>query len=177
MNKALWIHTLGENLIIPEADIQKQESIGKGGFGEVWRGKWNGQGGGAEVAIKVMEVEITPSMLTHTGELDRKMEEQLLESFSEVKVMGKMRHLNVVALNGVCVVPSKTSKGGQIWIVMEYVEGGSLYTYLQSSKELTWPMRWSLALQAARGVNVLHKSNPQIIHRYSNSMMIISIMY
>lgn len=37
---------------IPPADLQLDAVVGEGGCGQVWKGRWNGKGGGITVAIK-----------------------------------------------------------------------------------------------------------------------------
>jgi serine/threonine protein kinase len=54
-----------------------------------------------------------------------------------------------------------------ICIVMEYMPLGSLYKILHDeSVKLELEMIRKMMLDAARGMNYLHKSNPVIIHRY-----------
>jgi serine/threonine protein kinase len=40
------------NLTIPPQDLLFHEKVGEGSYGEVWRGTWQGSGGGETVAIK-----------------------------------------------------------------------------------------------------------------------------
>lgn len=46
-------------LSISPNDLRKEVLVGKGGYGEVWKGKWVGKGGGATVAIKTVRIEVT----------------------------------------------------------------------------------------------------------------------
>ena len=48
----------------------------------------------------------------------------------------KLKHPNIMTIYGACVV-QKT----ELWIVMEYMEGGSLYEVLHSDVELPWDLR------------------------------------
>ena len=45
-----------EDLAIPPGELQFIQQVGKGGYGEVWKGKWRGgKGGGITVAIKKIQ--------------------------------------------------------------------------------------------------------------------------
>ena len=44
------------NLAVPPGDLQFIQQVGSGGYGEVWKGKWRGKGGGIIVAIKKVAV-------------------------------------------------------------------------------------------------------------------------
>lgn len=37
-------------------DLVFHQLVGKGAYGEVWKGKWNGRGGGETVAIKKINI-------------------------------------------------------------------------------------------------------------------------
>lgn len=167
MNNEVWKTFFDLELLIPPEDIILEELIGKGGFGEVWKARWEGQGGGEEVAVKILNLDLPHNFF---GNLDANYETILRDLFKEVNMMGKLRHKNIVRLYGVCISPSSTTNTGKIWIIMEFVDGGSLFEFIHSAKEISWKMKWSLALQAARGINALHKAQPQIIHRDVKSL-------
>ncbi|GMP83865.1 hypothetical protein CsSME_00037637 [Camellia sinensis var. sinensis] len=76
---------------------------------------------------------------------------------SEVKLLNKARHKNVVMLLGSCI------EGSQRLLVYEYVCNGSLNQRLRNSKPLTWGARMTIALGVSRGIKHLHANN--IIHR------------
>ena len=44
------------DLAVPPSDLQFIQQVGSGGYGEVWKGKWRGKGGGIIVAIKKVAV-------------------------------------------------------------------------------------------------------------------------
>jgi serine/threonine protein kinase len=53
-----------------------------------------------------------------------------------------------------------------ICILTEYMARGSLYRILHDGNvELYWEIRRKFAIDAARGMNYLHSSDPIIIHR------------
>ena len=48
--------TSNDDMAIPPGDLQFIQQVGSGGYGEVWKGKWRGKGGGVTVAIKKVPV-------------------------------------------------------------------------------------------------------------------------
>ncbi|KAK9056000.1 hypothetical protein SSX86_027087 [Deinandra increscens subsp. villosa] len=112
--------------------------LSEGGFGFVYEGKLRG---GLKVAVKQHKDA------SAQGEKEFK---------SEVNVLSKARHQNLVMLLGSC------SEGTHRLLVYELVCNGSLDQHL-SSHELTWDKRIKIALGAARGLDYLHTKN--IIHR------------
>jgi len=66
----------------------------------------------------------------------------------------------MIQLMGVCCVPPEIS------IVMEYMGQGSLYNLLHNPKvPMNWDLKLKVALDAAKGMNYLHCSNPIVMHR------------
>lgn len=141
------------NLAVLPKDIEFFESVGEGAFGEVFRAKWNGKGGGDIVAVKKVKIVTTNQKV-------------LQEINREVDILTKLRHRNILQIYGACFLETQ-----ELWIVLEFMEGGSLYDLLQDSeKPLGWDIRARLALQAAKAVNVLHSSDPCILHRDIKSL-------
>ncbi|KAB2064945.1 hypothetical protein ES319_A09G055500v1 [Gossypium barbadense] len=128
---------------IPWEDITLGERIGLGSYGEVYRGDWHG----TEVAVKKF--------------LDQDISGELLEEFkSEVLIMKKLRHPNVVLFMGAVTRPPNLS------IVTEFLHRGSLYRLLhRPNNQLDERRRLRMALDAARGMNYLHNCTPMIVHR------------
>ncbi|KAK1420342.1 hypothetical protein QVD17_21858 [Tagetes erecta] len=112
--------------------------LSEGGFGSVYEGKLKN---GLKVAVKQHKDA------SSQGEKEFK---------SEVNVLSRARHPNLVMLLGSC------SEGTHRLLVYEFVCNGSLDQHL-SSHELTWGKRIKIALGAARGLDYLHSKN--IIHR------------
>ncbi|XP_039029044.1 probable serine/threonine-protein kinase SIS8 isoform X2 [Hibiscus syriacus] len=128
---------------IPWEEIMLGERIGLGSYGEVHRGEWHG----TEVAVKKF--------------LDQDISGELLEEFkSEVLIMKKIRHPNVVLFMGAVTRPPNLS------IVTEFLHRGSLYRLLhRPNNQLDERRRLRMALDAARGMNYLHNCTPMIVHR------------
>ncbi|XP_024963786.1 serine/threonine-protein kinase CDG1-like [Cynara cardunculus var. scolymus] len=112
--------------------------LSEGGFGSVYEGELKC---GMKVAVKLHKDA------SCQGEKEFK---------SEVNVLSKARHPNLVMLLGSC------SEGTHRLLVYEFVCYGSLDQHL-SKHALTWEKRIKIALGAARGLDYLHRI--KIIHR------------
>ena len=53
----------------------------------------------------------------------------------------------------------------ELFIMMEYAEGGSLWDMLSRSDDLPFARRMEVALDAARGLHYLHTNKPAVLHR------------
>ncbi|KAK6127737.1 hypothetical protein DH2020_038513 [Rehmannia glutinosa] len=128
---------------IPWEDIALGERIGLGSYGEVYRGDWHG----TEVAVKKF--------------LDQDITGDSLEEFrSEVRIMKRVRHPNVVLFMGAVTRPPNLS------IITEFLPRGSLYRLIhRPNNQLDERRRLRMALDAARGMNYLHNCTPVIVHR------------
>ncbi|KAK4711952.1 hypothetical protein R3W88_006465 [Solanum pinnatisectum] len=119
--------------------------IGKGGFGQVYKGKLPD---GRAVAVKV---------LTETngdGE----------EYINEVASISRTSHVNIVGLLGFCYQRNRRA------LIYEYVSNGSLDKFLNSGSSSTtcsleWTTLYSIAVGTARGLEYLHRGcNTRIVH-------------
>eukprot|EP00262_Sarcandra_glabra_P015068 TRINITY_DN4568_c0_g2_i1.p1 TRINITY_DN4568_c0_g2~~TRINITY_DN4568_c0_g2_i1.p1 ORF type:complete len:416 (+),score=87.76 TRINITY_DN4568_c0_g2_i1:48-1250(+) len=124
-------------------EITLGERIGLGSYGEVYRGDWLG----TEVAVKKF--------------LDQDITGDALEEFrSEVRIMKRLRHPNVVLFMGAVTRPPNLS------IVTEFLPRGSLYRLIhRPNNQLDERRRLKMALDVARGMNYLHNCTPIIVHR------------
>ncbi|MCO5572180.1 hypothetical protein L7F22_025931 [Adiantum nelumboides] len=79
---------------------------------------------------------------------------------NELKTICKVRHRNLVKVTGYCV------EGGEVALVMEYMEEGDLDGHLYGGKgSLSWDKRLNVALDMAEGLVYLHHEYVQpIIH-------------
>ncbi|KAG7594445.1 Serine-threonine/tyrosine-protein kinase catalytic domain [Arabidopsis thaliana x Arabidopsis arenosa] len=91
------------------------------------------------------------------------------EFLSQVSMVSRLQHKNVVALMGYCV------DGPLRVLAYEFAPNGTLHDVLHGQKGvkgevqrgpvLRWQQRVKIALGAARGLEYLHeKANPQVIH-------------
>jgi len=130
-------------------DIVIKERIGKGSYGEVFRGMWRG----TEVAVKKLPY--------YMSELD---DEEQRKEFStnfihETELMKSLRHPNIIQLYATFTIP-------EVCMVMEYMSRGSLYHILHDKTiELSWDIIRRIMIDAAKGMTYLHNSQPVIVHR------------
>ncbi|XP_010433935.1 PREDICTED: cysteine-rich receptor-like protein kinase 6 isoform X1 [Camelina sativa] len=119
--------------------------IGKGGFGEVYKGTFSN---GKEVAVKRL------SKNSRQGEAEFK---------TEVVVVAKLQHRNLVRLLGFSL------QGDERILVYEYMPNKSLdYLLFEPTKQvqLDWTQRYKIIGGIARGILYLHEdSQLKIIHR------------
>ncbi|KAJ0260814.1 hypothetical protein HA466_0040580 [Hirschfeldia incana] len=124
-------------------DLQIGDRIGIGSYGEVYRAEWNG----TEVAVKKF--------------LDQDFSGDSLTQFrSEIEIMLRLRHPNVVLFMGAVTRPPNFS------ILTEFLPRGSLYRLLhRPNHQLDEKRRMRMALDVAKGMNYLHTSHPIVVHR------------
>jgi len=136
-------HQLFDSWVIPTEDIETTSTtLGKGVFGEVRLGKWNG----TEVAVKF------PSRDAST---DSKYDLK-----KEIEIMRELHHPNVVQFLGYSVE-------NEFAIVMEYLPGGSLESYiLEPHRTASFVQRLNWCSDMAQAVAYLHNRKPHfLIHR------------
>ncbi|CAH2063974.1 unnamed protein product [Thlaspi arvense] len=123
--------------------LNKDCELGRGGFGAVYRTVIRD---GYPVAIKKLTVS---SLVKSQEEFER-----------EVKKLGKLRHANLVKLEGYYWTTSLQL------LIYEFLSGGSLYKHLHEapggSSSLSWNDRFNVILGTAKCLAYLHQSN--IIH-------------
>ncbi|KAJ3251480.1 hypothetical protein HK103_002384 [Boothiomyces macroporosus] len=111
---------------ISSNEINVGELIGEGGFGQVFLAEWKSQ----KVAVK----KLTMKSLT---------KQQLADFFQECQIMHGLSHPNTLQLLGI------VAENDMYMLIMEHMNGGSLYDLLQSTKHLTWAQRGAFAYKAA----------------------------
>ena len=117
--------------------------VGAGGMSDVYKAKDHILG--RTVAIKVMKAEFSEDV-------------NFVTKFrSEAQSAAGLEHPNIVNIYDV------GSENGLHFIVMEYVEGITLKTYVEKKGQLSFKEATSIAIQVARGIEVAH--NKEIIHR------------
>ena len=117
--------------------------IGAGGMSDVYKAKDHVLG--RFVAIKVLRTEFSE---------DRTF---VAKFRTEAQSAAGLEHPNIVNIYDV------GSEDGLYFIVMEYVEGITLKTYIEKKGQLTFKESVSIAIQVARGIEAAH--NKQITHR------------
>lgn len=128
------------------SNFNYDNKIGEGGFGTVyWGHLWDG----SQIAVKRLKV--------WSNKAD-------MEFASEVEILARVRHKNLLSLRGYC------AEGQERLIVYNYLPNLSLLSHLhgQLSAEcrLDWKRRMSVAIGSAEGIAYLHHhATPHIIHR------------
>ncbi|CAL5421425.1 unnamed protein product [Camellia sinensis] len=121
------------------------QELGRGAFGTVFKGFISDNQ--KDVAVKRLEKVLTEG-------------EQ--EFQTEIRVIGRTHHRNLVRLIGYCL------EGPNRLLVYEYMSNGSLADFLftpENENRTDWDERIGIALDIARGILYLHEEcEPQIIH-------------
>ncbi|GLJ41333.1 hypothetical protein SUGI_0855450 [Cryptomeria japonica] len=119
--------------------------LGKGGFGGVYKGVLPSNG--LEVAVK---------------RVSRESKQVLREFISEISSIGRLRHRNLVQLQGWCRYK------GELLLVYDYMPNGSLDSFLFGDKKniLSWEQRYTILKGVASGLLYLHEEWEQkVVHR------------
>ncbi|CAK4506826.1 unnamed protein product [Aphanomyces euteiches] len=147
---------------IPPSEILLEERLAKGAFGEVWRATYMGE----YVAVKTL--------------LQHKSSRSDLETFiEEIKLMAKYKSLVVCFLMSFSLYcrmecPAIVQFIGvsyhrviDLKLVVEFMGGGDLRSFLQATPVGSFPMRdlLQVALRIADALVYLHVMDPKVIHR------------
>ncbi|XP_074311145.1 cold-responsive protein kinase 1-like isoform X2 [Silene latifolia] len=127
-------------------NFNKQNKIGQGGFGSVYKGKLRD---GTLVAIKVLSPE---------------SRQGLREFLTELTVLADIKHENLVEMLGCCV------EGDNRILLSRYLENNSLAKTLlglsRNTINFSWIIRRDICIGIAKGLAFLHEEvQPHIIHR------------
>ncbi|XP_027348568.1 G-type lectin S-receptor-like serine/threonine-protein kinase At4g03230 isoform X4 [Abrus precatorius] len=134
-----------ESILEATNHFSNANKIGKGGYGQVYKGKLQC---GEDIAVKRLSV----------------VSSQGLQEFkNEVVLIAKLQHRNLVRLRGYCI------KEDEKILLYEYMPNRSLDSFIFDSTKsvlLDWPMRFDIILGVARGLLYLHQdSRLRVIHR------------
>ncbi|KAF5179963.1 Lectin receptor kinase [Thalictrum thalictroides] len=136
-------------------NFSDDRKLGEGGFGGVYRGVLNNTN--MEVAVK---------------RISRSSKQGRREYMSEVKIISRLRHRNLVQLIGWC------HDQREFLLVYEYMTNGSLDSHLFGKKNsLSWEIRYKISLGLASALFYLHEEWEQcVVHRdiKSSNMMLDS---
>mmetsp|Transcript_18987 Transcript_18987/g.76182 ORF Transcript_18987/g.76182 Transcript_18987/m.76182 type:complete len:486 (-) Transcript_18987:2530-3987(-) len=148
---------------VPHESLQFGKILGSGAHAVVYEGEWLN----LPVAIKVVKEETRSKLASSEaqGENAGNQFEDLLNSFeNELKVLGDLRHPNIMLYMGAVIEPGKP-----LCIVTELMSGGSLFSLLQTENSpvarMDTPGRLKIMLEICRGVLYLHSREPPILHR------------
>ncbi|XP_073300796.1 G-type lectin S-receptor-like serine/threonine-protein kinase CES101 [Primulina huaijiensis] len=133
------------SLLASTHDFSLNNKLGEGGFGSVYKGKTPE---GREIAIKI---------------LSRSSKQGLIEFKTELILISKLQHRNLVKLLGFCI------HGNEKMIVYDYMPNKSLDFFLFDQTKrtvLNWDTRFNIIEGIAQGLLYLHKhSRLLIVHR------------
>nr|GMD47552.1 probable L-type lectin-domain containing receptor kinase S.5 [Ipomoea batatas] len=126
-------------------NFSKENLVGSGGFGSVYRGVLSGDQPPTTVAVKRINAT------SHQGER---------EYLAEICTIGRLRHKNLVQLQGWC------HDKEQLLLVYEYMPNGSLDRYIGNNIFLNWETRFKILLGLASALLYLHEEcGSPVVHR------------
>ncbi|XP_066130066.1 tyrosine-protein kinase Fer [Saccopteryx bilineata] len=127
--------------VLNHEDVTLGELLGKGNFGEVFKGILKDK---TAVAVKTCKEDLP--------------QELKIKFLQEAKILKQYDHPNIVKLIGVC------TQRQPIYIIMELIPGGDFLSYLRKKKdELKLKQLVKFSLDAASGMSYLESKN--CIHR------------
>uniref|UniRef100_T1GI01 non-specific serine/threonine protein kinase n=1 Tax=Megaselia scalaris TaxID=36166 RepID=T1GI01_MEGSC len=148
-NQKFEVRHLVNQITIPRIDYQElkeatndfnpKNSLGKGGFGYVYKGVWKK----TPVAIK--------RLLINEGS-SATFEMSIKQILNELKFLNSCRHDNILSIYGYSI-------GENPCLVYQLMDGGSLHDRLRAKKDsqkLSWSQRFTIAKETARGIQYLH---------------------
>ncbi|CAA2976930.1 NSP-INTERACTING KINASE 2-like [Olea europaea subsp. europaea] len=130
-------------LQIATNNFSSKNILGKGGFGNVYKGCFQD---GTVVAVKRLK-----DGNNNGGEIQFQ---------TEIEMISLAVHRNLLKLYGFCLTPTEKL------LIYPYMSNGSVASRLKATPPLDWGTRKRVALGAARGLLYLHEQcDPKIIHR------------
>ncbi|CAL5076475.1 unnamed protein product [Urochloa decumbens] len=126
--------------------FKNKHLIGRGGFGQVYKG-----------VLPASKMEVAVKRVSHESK------QGMREFIAEVVSIGRLRHRNIVHLLGYC------RRKRELILVYEYMPNGSLDKYLYASDDklcVGWHERFQIIKGIASGLLYLHEYWEQVvIHR------------
>ncbi|XP_019169312.1 PREDICTED: L-type lectin-domain containing receptor kinase IX.1-like isoform X2 [Ipomoea nil] len=125
-------------------NFSEERKLGEGGFGGVYSG-----------FLRDLNMNVAVKRVS-------KQSKQGVEEYtSEVKIISRLRHRNLVPLHGWC------HDKGELLLVYEYMPGGSLDSHLfKRNSPLSWRLRYKIAQGLASALSYLHEEWEKcVLHR------------
>ncbi|BAT02220.1 L-type lectin-domain containing receptor kinase IX.1 [Oryza sativa Japonica Group] len=131
-------------LVVATDNFAAERKLGEGGFGAVYQG-----------FLKDQNIEIAIKRVAKGSTQGRK------EYISEVKIISRLRHRNLVQLVGWC------HEHGEFLLVYEFMPNRSLDKHLYDGGNLlAWPLRFKITIGVASALLYLHEEWEQcVVHR------------
>ncbi|KAL5727729.1 hypothetical protein ACHQM5_000889 [Ranunculus cassubicifolius] len=124
-------------------NFSEERKLGEGGFGGVYRG-----------LLSKINIEIAVKRISRGSKQGKR------EYVTEVKIISRLRHRNLVQLLGWC------HDRGEFLLVYEFMSNGSLDTHLFGKRSLSWDTRYRISLGLASALLYLHEEWEQcVVHR------------
>ncbi|XP_048492285.1 L-type lectin-domain containing receptor kinase IX.1-like [Beta vulgaris subsp. vulgaris] len=125
-------------------NFSSEQKVGQGGFGGVYKGY-----------LSDLNIPIAVKRFLRGSKQGK------TEYITEVRIISRLRHRNLVQLIGWC------HDKGEFLLVYEFMPNGSLDAHLFGKKApLSWPTRYKITLELASGVLYLHEEWHQcVVHR------------
>ncbi|KAK8490598.1 hypothetical protein V6N12_076265 [Hibiscus sabdariffa] len=132
------------DLVVATNNFSSQRKLGEGGFGAVYKGYFNDTD--TTVAVK---------------KISRGSRQGRKEYITEIKIISRLRHRNLVQLLGWC------HDEGEFLLVYEFMSNGSLDAHLFGKKvPINWTGRYKIARGLASALLYLHEEWEQcVVHR------------
>ncbi|KAJ1291511.1 hypothetical protein BS78_02G320600 [Paspalum vaginatum] len=133
-----------DELVVATKNFSLERKLGEGGFGAVYQGFLKDQN--LNIAIKRVAKGSTQGKK---------------EYISEVKIISRLRHRNLVQLEGWC------HEQGEFLLMYEFMPNRSLDTHLYDNINLlTWTLRFKITIGVASALLYLHEEWEQcVLHR------------
>ncbi|KAK1351641.1 Concanavalin A-like lectin/glucanase superfamily [Heracleum sosnowskyi] len=133
-----------EALAVATHNFSDERKLGEGGFGCVYKGH-----------LTDLDIPIAVKKISSSSKQGKK------EYLTEVKVISRLRHRNLVQLIGWC------HDQGQFLLAYEFMPNGSLDSHLFGQKSsLVWAIRYKITLGFASALLYLHEECEQcVVHR------------
>ncbi|CAN6356946.1 unnamed protein product [Urochloa humidicola] len=135
-----------DELAAATEDFSDDRRLGSGGFGSVYRG-YLADGIHCDVAVK---------------RVSRTSRQGWKEFISEVRIISRLRHRNLVQLIGWC-----HDGDDELLLMYELMPNGSLDAHLYNREHvLTWPVRFGIVLGVGAALLYLHEeAERRVVHR------------
>jgi len=153
-----------QELEISFSELSIGDDLGRGSFGVV-------------KLAELHKIHVAVKIFSSLGHDDPLATEVLQEMQREAKLLGNLRHPNVVSMMGICTTPP--------CIVMDYCSKGSLFEVIAGARSQSnnmhnqsmWRRRVGLVRDIALGMTFLHSRQEPVIHRDLKSPNILIDSY